>query len=214
MLDVGCGTGHVCFRFSGKFSRIIGIDPSQQMLAQAEAIASMRNLSEFEFRLMKAEDLPAELGMFRLITFGASFHRTARERVVDIVYDMLDPGGGLGLLFPSGPWQGESPWKETLRQTVKNWTDTSMGGPFEPSQNVIARSKFRTYKICDFQEEHTWSVAELIGFLKSTSFCSPSVLTVHIEEFERDLTAKLLEVQPDGRFHDLFETTVVLSIRK
>jgi SAM-dependent methyltransferase len=211
MLDVGCGTGHVCFRFSGRCRRIIGIDPSEAMLAEAASIASARGLSGFEFRPLRAEDLPADLGTFRLVTFGASFHRVARERVADVVYDMLEPGGGLALLFPSVPWSGESPWKTALRHAVEKWTGTALGGPFEPSQNVIARSRFRACDVRNFDEEHLWSASEIFGFLLSTSFCSRSVLGARVDAFRQDLTTLLLEAQPDGRFHDRMETTVVLA---
>jgi hypothetical protein len=40
-----------------------------------------RRLRYSAFRKLRAEDLPAELGSFRLITFGASCHRTDRDRV-------------------------------------------------------------------------------------------------------------------------------------
>ncbi|KPK42341.1 MAG: hypothetical protein AMK72_14385 [Planctomycetes bacterium SM23_25] len=211
MLDVGCGTGHVCLRFTGKFARIIGIDPSEPMLAEAASIASRRRLTEFEFRQLKAEDLPGGLGLFRLITFGASFHRVNREHVTELVYGMLEPQGGLALLFPPVPWRGESSWKAALRRTVKEWMGMTLGGPFEPSQNVVGRSSFGTCEVRSFQEDHVWSAGELVGFLLSTSLCSPGILGSRTHEFEKDLAAALLRCHPDGRFHDVLDTTVVLS---
>lgn len=213
MLDVGCGTGHVCFRFAGKFARIIGIDPSAPMLAEAASIASGRHLAEFEFCQLKAEDLPAGLGTFRLIAFGASFHRVNQEYVTELVYDMLESHGGLALLFPSVPWRGESSWKAALRRTVKEWTGMALGGPFEPSQNVVGRSSFGTCEVRNLQEDHLWLADELVGFLLSTSFCSPGILGSRIHEFEKDLAAALLRCHPDGQFPDVLDTTVVLSRR-
>ncbi|HUT58239.1 MAG TPA: class I SAM-dependent methyltransferase [Phycisphaerae bacterium] len=211
MLDVGCGTGHVCLRFAGKFAQIIGIDPSKPMLAEAASIASAGGLAEFEFRRLKAEDLPAGLGMFRLVTFGASFHRVDQVQVTETVYDMLESQGGLALLFPPVPWRGDASWKAALRGKVKEWTGKTLGGPFEPSQNVIARSRFGTCQVRDFQEDHVWSTAQLTGFLLSTSSCSPAILGTGAHEFESDLAAALLHVHPQGRFPDMLETTVVLS---
>ena len=211
MLDVGCGTGHVCLQFAGKFVQIVGIDPSEPMLAQAASIASAGGLAEFEFRRLRAENLPAGLGMFRLVTFGASFHRVDQERVTETVYDMLDPQGGLALLFPPVPWRGDASWKMALRRTVKEWTGKTLGGPFEPSQNVVARSRFGACQVRDFQEDHVWATAQLTGFLLSTSICSTAILGTRAHEFESDLTASLLHVHPDGQFPDLLETTVVLS---
>ena len=214
MLDVGCGTGHACFCFAGQFAQIIGIDPSAPMLDEAKAIALKRGASGFEFRQMKAEDLPADLGAFRLICFGASFHRVDRERVLDICHGMLEPGGGLALLFPSVPWRGDALWKEAIRHAIKDWTGKTIGGPFELSQNFITRSQFGVYQESNFAEMHTWSAEEVIGYLKSTSVCSPAALGERTDAFGRDLTSRLLKLQPDGRFRGVLETTVVLAVRR
>src|SRR5256885_885925 len=41
----------------------------------------------------RAEDLPAELGRFRVVVFAQSFHWTDRDRVAATVLRMLEPGG-------------------------------------------------------------------------------------------------------------------------
>ena len=39
-----------------------------------------------------------DLGTFRLVTFGQSFHWTDEATVAEIVYDLLEPGGALALV--------------------------------------------------------------------------------------------------------------------
>jgi hypothetical protein len=71
------------------------------------------------WRQLRAEDLPADLGTFRVVTFAQSFHRMDRLLVARRVRDMLSPGGGLGprsatthrgvagdelLPYPRPPW--------------------------------------------------------------------------------------------------------------
>ena len=49
-----------------------------------------------------AEQIPElDLGTFRLVTFGQSFHRTDRERVADAIYDLLEPGGASLFIAPT-----------------------------------------------------------------------------------------------------------------
>jgi hypothetical protein len=43
--------------------------------------------------VLRAEDLPAGLGTFRLVTFAQSFHWMDRDRVAAVVHGMLEPGG-------------------------------------------------------------------------------------------------------------------------
>jgi ubiquinone/menaquinone biosynthesis C-methylase UbiE len=211
MLDVGCGTGHVCLRFAGRFAEIIGLDPSRPMLNEAAELKPPGSPTKFQFRQLRAEDLPADLGLFRLITFGASFHRVNQPLVTELVYRMLESQGGLALLFPAVPWSGDQPWKAVFCRTVEKWTGAVLNAPFEPSQNLIARSSFGVPEVRDFQEEHFWSIPELFGFLLSTSFCSTAVLGTRRPAFESDLAANLLAAQPDGRFPDRLETTIVLA---
>jgi hypothetical protein len=59
-----------------------------------------------------------------------------------------------------------------------------------------------------------WTTLQIVGYMKSTSLCSPRALGDRTEEFERDLVRRLLKVQPDGLFQDALETTVVLAIRE
>jgi SAM-dependent methyltransferase len=181
------------------------------MLDEALSLAVARGLPEFEFHCLKAEDLPAGLGTFRLITFGASYHRVHQARVLETAYDMLEPRGGLALLFPAVPWRGDTEWKAALRTTVQKWTGTTLGGPFEPAQNDVARSRFGICEVRDVVEAHVWSADELLGFMHSTSFCSPGMLGERADAFDSDLASVLRAVQPDGRFSDLLETTVVLA---
>lgn len=211
MLDVGCGTGHVCRHFADKFQRVVGIDPSEPMLAKAAVNLAGYGSAAFEFHRLRAEDLPGNLGTFRLITFGASFHRTVRDAVAEVAYDMLESGGGLALLFPSTSWAGERHWHATVRRIVEKWTGKTFDGDFEPSQQVIERSRFRTCQVNDFREQHTWTAAELVGSLFSTSYCSRRLLGPAADDFAVDLTDSLLSTQADGRFDDILETTVVLA---
>ncbi len=213
LLDVGCGTGHVCLRLAGEFAASIGIDPSRAMLDVARGIAASHGIEGIDFRQLRAEDLPADLGSFRLVTFGASFHRTDRPRVANIVHTMLEPGGALALLFPSTPWRVDAPWAAELRAVVQEYTERSIGGPFEPSQEVIRRSKFGSWEERDFRQQHVWTAAEIVGFMKSTSVCSSQALGARAGDFERELSARLLAAQPDDQFEDVIETTVVIAIK-
>jgi hypothetical protein len=47
---------------------------------------------------MRAEELPGELGRFRVVTFAQSFHWFDRPRVARAVHRMLEPGGACVLV--------------------------------------------------------------------------------------------------------------------
>lgn len=92
LLDVGCGPGTVAELLADRFAEVVGIDADAGMIAEAERRASVPNGRWLQLR---AEELPAGLGTFRAITFGASFHWMDRPAVAAAVREMLEPGGAV-----------------------------------------------------------------------------------------------------------------------
>lgn len=93
LLDVGCGPGRIALLVAERYRDVVGVDSDADMLAEARRLAKVRAIVNATFVRGRAEDLPAGLGMFDTITFGASFHWMERERVAGIVAEMLVAGG-------------------------------------------------------------------------------------------------------------------------
>src|SRR5262245_39450025 len=92
LLDVGCGPGIVTLDLAPRFEEAIGLDPDADMLAEAALRAERLRSENVRWVLAPAEEISErELGRFRLVTFGQSFHWTDRERVAEMVYDVLVP---------------------------------------------------------------------------------------------------------------------------
>ena len=52
-----------------------------------------RGVENVDWVHLRAEELPGDLGTFRVVTFAQSFHWMQRERVAATVREMLEPGG-------------------------------------------------------------------------------------------------------------------------
>jgi SAM-dependent methyltransferase len=96
LLDVGCGPGTVARRLAPLFDAVTGLDPDPEMLAEAARLSAAEGIAHTTWVQERAEALPAALGLFRVITFGASFHWMDRPRVARTVRTMLVPGGPAG----------------------------------------------------------------------------------------------------------------------
>jgi tRNA/tmRNA/rRNA uracil-C5-methylase (TrmA/RlmC/RlmD family) len=88
LLDVGCGPGTVALLFAHLFESVVGLDPDPGMLVEAERAAAKEQVGNAAWVRMRAEDLPASLGAFRVITFAQSFHWMDRPRVASVVRGM------------------------------------------------------------------------------------------------------------------------------
>ena len=91
LLDIACGTGEVSRHFRGKVARIVGVDITPAMAAQAEGILD-------SFVESPAERLPFADASFDLVVCrqGTQFMKDA-EAVAEMVR-VLRPGGRVGLV--------------------------------------------------------------------------------------------------------------------
>ena len=70
LLDVGCGPGSLTLLLAPLVSEAIGVDADPDMIAEAEGLAAQAALRNVRWQVLRAEDLPAGLGLFRLVTFA------------------------------------------------------------------------------------------------------------------------------------------------
>ncbi|WP_225439820.1 class I SAM-dependent methyltransferase [Amycolatopsis eburnea] len=91
LLDVGCGPGSLTVVLAPYFAEAVGLDADADMLREA----ARRGPGNCRWVHRRAEELPAGLGEFRLVTFAQSFHWLDRPRVAAAARGMLAPGGVL-----------------------------------------------------------------------------------------------------------------------
>jgi SAM-dependent methyltransferase len=95
LLDVGCGPGSLTLLLANRFAEAVGVDADTGMLQEGDRLARQAGISNVEWRQLYAEDLPADLGSFRLVTFAQSFHWMDQHRVARTVHGMLTANGAL-----------------------------------------------------------------------------------------------------------------------
>jgi SAM-dependent methyltransferase len=93
LLDVGCGPGTIALRIAHLFEEVTGVDADAGMVDEAHRLSIERGVRNVRWMHMRAEHLPADLGLFRVVTFAASFHWMDRPAVARAVRQMLDPAG-------------------------------------------------------------------------------------------------------------------------
>ena len=74
-------------------TQAIGVDADREMLAEAARQAAQAKIENVQWQQLRAEDLPAGLGSFRVISFAQSFHWMDQPRVARTALSMLDDDG-------------------------------------------------------------------------------------------------------------------------
>lgn len=193
LLDVGCGPGIVAGLLADRVAEVVGVDPDAGMIAEAEATSG---ISRARWVQRRAEELPAGLGRFRIVTFGASFHWMDRPKVAAIVRRMLDPGGAVVQV---------SAWNVVpLPEVVEELRVRYLGPDRRAGQTIRNTSpdgEDAVFQAAGFppMEEHVVpdgrevvrGVDDVVANVLSMSGTAPHLFGDRLDDFVRDLRAAL-----------------------
>jgi len=231
LLDGGCGPGILTVRLAHLFAEAVGLDPDAAMLAEGRRVAAERGIANIRWVQAVAEDLPpAAPGPYRLVTFGQSLHWTDEERVVETVYDMLEPSGALALIVhtvegrPVPPSPGPPPIPhEEIKALVEKYLGSTRRAGQGVSQvrthrfeDVLVRTRFgvpRSIFVPGIPDLVRDSESVLSGYF-SMSISAPHLYGDRVDDFAAEVRALLAECSPEGVFWDWpGDTEVVLAVR-
>ncbi|MFI6173883.1 methyltransferase domain-containing protein [Nocardia sp. NPDC051052] len=74
LLDLGCGTGQLTLPLAEHVVEAVGMDPEPEMVVEAARQAQAAQITNATWVHGNSAGLPGELGRFRLVTMGRSFH--------------------------------------------------------------------------------------------------------------------------------------------
>lgn len=217
LLDVGCGPGTVALLLAAHYAEVVGLDPDEDMLSEAERIAMERGVTNSRWVHLRAEALPADLGQFRTVTFAASFHWMDRLAVARAVRDMLEPGGAV--VHVDNRYQdgteptGEAPHPAVPVARIAELRRAYLGPDNRAGQsvrNVFPDREDLVFREAGFDgpevvEVPGWGLVErtveqVAANIFSNSSTAPHLFGDRLPAFEADLRALLDEVSPSGCF--------------
>jgi SAM-dependent methyltransferase len=181
-------------------------------VAFAREKAARAGVDNVQWMTGRAEDIaPGE--HFDLVTIGTAFHRLPRRRIAELAMQSLRPGGHLALLWSGTPADGPRAWQRAFHDVYADWltlvdaTDRLPAGLAEefsahPHVQILRDAGFEIVGRCEFVEPCVWELDSLAGYTYSTSVLPLTVVGNRRAEFEADLAARLLAVEPSGRFRD------------
>lgn len=213
LLDLACGTGQLAFALCGEFAEVWAVDQEPDMVEVVRAKAAAAGVAHIRPVAASAEDLRADPGSFELAVIGNAFHRLRRGPVARRLFGWLQPGGWVALCWSAGPSTGSQEWQRAFAGLLRRW-QAALGAESRvpanwdqprrehPDAEVLAGAGFEPAGRCEFRTPHDWTVPELAGYVRSTSFLPPSVLADHAAAFDAELAAALSPHARDGRLSE------------
>jgi ubiquinone/menaquinone biosynthesis C-methylase UbiE len=227
MLDLGCGTGQLALPLARYFQQVIGLDPELEMLAEARRLANEAGLTNIEWLAGGSEDLAdlkAELGKYRLVTMGSSFHWMNQEATLLQLDHMIEPAGGVVLVSIGDPFKLENEldvaWQAAVQALIRKWlgaTRRAGSGTYRQPplsfEEVLARSPFKRFELYELDDVRHLTLDEIIGTIYSTSYASKAVLGDRQGPFEQDVRETLLRLNPVGNFSEKLQLGAYLAFK-
>jgi SAM-dependent methyltransferase len=218
LLDVGTGTGEIALLLAPLYEEVVGLDPDEDMVAEARAEAQRQGHRNTTWVNARAEELPLDLGTFRTATFAQSFHWMDREHVAATVLEMLEPNGAwvhvdvksLGVPATDEQLSHPQPPRREIEQLVERHL-----GPVKRAGQGRARARSPSgeseimvaagyagprRRMLDAKRVLERSEDEIVASVFSVSSSAPHLFGPGLGEFESELRAVLRRTSPDGRF--------------
>ncbi|MBE1488537.1 class I SAM-dependent methyltransferase [Plantactinospora soyae] len=218
LLDVGCGPGSLTLPLAPLFDSVVGVDADPDMLRQAARAAERAGIENVRWHHLRAEELPAGLGTFRVVTFAQSFHWFDRPQVAAAVRPMLASGGAwvhVGATTHRGaPGDDPLPYPRPPHDEVEALVARYLGPVRRAGRSLLPDGtpggEEEVMRSAGYRGPRRFEVAggvlreraedEVVAGVFSLSYAAPHLFAERRPEFERDLRALLRAVSPTGRF--------------
>lgn len=222
MLDIGCGTGELSLPLAKYFNKVLAIDPDPDMLKLAKGKATKEKISTIEWRQGSSKDLSDIKNQFRLIGLGQSFHWMDQETVVEALYKLIMPTGGL-FIVGSAPVTQNKPTAlkdELIRDLVAKYIGPQRRAgnsiykkPPKSYSDLLGSSEFRNYKRRVYETKVVRNVEQELGNLYSMSWGRRAYFGERIGRFEQEFKDGISRISSSGSFENLirFETYFVFK---
>ena len=212
LLDLACGTGQLTFPLCRRFAEVWAVDREPDMVEAVRAKADAMAAGHIRPIAADAETLDAAPGYFELAVIGNAFHRLRRDEVARRLLGWLRPDGYVALCWSDGPQAGDEEWQRAFTDLLGRWRKTlgtedripanwRESRRRRPDQQVLSEAGFAVAGRREFTVAHRWSLPELAGYARSTSFLPAPVLAHHGAAFDADLEGTIGPFADRGTVH-------------
>jgi len=204
LLDIGTGPGLLAIGFAPYAGDVTAVDPEPAMLAAA-AQAMARAGQTLRLLEGRAEDLPADIGPFDVVTIGRALHWIDREALGPLFHRLVKPDGAIVICGSSSARDDRNPWLQPYNAVRRAWSDAALwqeSGRGERTHRelipLMGHAGFKATDVVRIETVHEVSVSHLAQRILTFSPSSPAALGDKIEAMLADVEAILAPLSHGG----------------
>jgi SAM-dependent methyltransferase len=165
VLDLGCGTGQLTVPLAGRYDRVVGADPSPDMLALARSRSGRAPVAWLLADDGDVARLPL-LANLDAVTIAQAIHLLDRVPLFEALAARMSPRARIAIIANGNPlWLRDLPWSRALNAYLGTWfgtaprsacgTDASSRAGY---RRELAAAGFRavTEVVLDYRETHSF----------------------------------------------------------
>jgi SAM-dependent methyltransferase len=165
LLDIGCGTGQLTVPLADRYDRVIGADPSPDMLALARARSGGAPVAWLLADDRDVTRLPLLTGL-DAVTIAQAIHLLDRVPLFEVLAARMSPRARIAIIANGSPmWLRDLSWSRALNDYLGTWFGTAPRSACgtDPDSRACYRAElaaagFRTATevVIDYQEAHSF----------------------------------------------------------
>ncbi len=200
VLDIGTGTGNLARGFARRGCKVIGLDPSEALLAQAQELDSREGLS-VDYRVGRAEETGLPRASFDLVSAGQCWHWFDRALAAAEVARLLRPTGSLVIAhFDWIPLPGNvvRATEELIESRNPDW-NLGWGLGVHPRWfRDLGEASYRELQSFSYDVDVPYTPEGWRGRIRASAGVGGSLAPDRVEEFDAELAALLEQRYPDA----------------
>jgi SAM-dependent methyltransferase len=213
LIDLGTGPGLLALGFAPYVGHLTGVDPEPTMLAAARDAAERAGvaLTLIEGR---AEDLPASVGQFDLVTIGRALHWMDASALGALFARLVAPQGTVAVCASFSAHGGSNSWLDEYNTARRAWSDERLWSESRVGERAhrdfassLEGTGFHVAETVRTEATHEVSIADLALRVLTFSPSSPAALGDKVDAMLADVEARLAPFGHNGRV-----TETVMSI--
>jgi len=210
VLDLGCGPAPLARGFAPFAREVVAIDPSPEMLAEANALAGQ--IANVRFLEGSSYDLDPVLGRFHLAVMGRSFHWMDRVATLTRLDRMIEPPGAVVLFYDTAPAIPANAWHKIWNSIRERYEPNT--GPHDHDPNwirneaILLDSPFARLERFGVVERRAIDVDTLVHRALSMGSTSPAHLGDKVSTMVAEMRTALADVR-----EEVVETVALVAWR-